>query len=131
VRRAVASGLVEHATRIALRTCSRWSERGECDARCVDEAVEPASTTRAIIDRAMKGKPCALCGKIIERTAFLDHYAAFLLPDHSTREWPQVAPERLQETARTHPPVCWDCHVAESFRRQFPELVTDRPWRRA
>jgi hypothetical protein len=131
VRRAVASGLVGHAPRLLLRTCSRWIERGECDALCVDEAAELASTTRAIVDRAIKGKPCAFCGKIIERTAFLDHYAAFLLPDHSTIEWPQVPPERLQETARTSPPVCWDCHVAEAFRRQFPELVTDRPWRRA
>ena len=23
-------------------------------------------------------------------------------------------------------PVCWDCHIAESFRREHPELVTDR-----
>jgi hypothetical protein len=130
LRRAVASGLVGQTPRILLRTCSRWSQRGTCDALCVDEAAEPASATRAIVDRAIKGRPCAFCGRIIERTAFLDHYPAFLQADHTTVEWPQVAPERLSETARTRPPVCWDCHVAETFRRQFPELVTDRPWRR-
>ena len=27
----------------------------------------------------------------------------------------------------THLPVCWNCHIAESFRREHPELVVDRP----
>jgi hypothetical protein len=26
----------------------------------------------------------------------------------------------------THRPVCWNCAVAEGFRRAHPELVTDR-----
>ena len=129
VRHAVASGLVEHAPAIRLRTCSRWNERGRCDEPCIQEAAEPASTTRQIVERALKGRACAFCGKKIERAAFLDHYAALLQPDLTTIEWPEVPPERLREALITHPPVCWDCHVAEAFRRQYPELVTDRPWR--
>jgi hypothetical protein len=27
-------------------------------------------------------------------------------------------------------PVCWSCHIAESFRRTHPELIVDRPWER-
>jgi len=23
---------------------------------------------------------------------------------------------------------CWNCHIAETFRRRFPDLVVDRPW---
>ena len=130
VQYAFASGLVGHAPQIRLRTCSQWCERGRCDERCVAEAAATDNTARAIVDRAIAGKLCAMCGKPIGRTAFLDHYAAFLQPDHSTIEWPQVPPEHLRETARTHPAVCWDCHAAESFRRQFPQLVTDRSWRR-
>ena len=131
VRHAVASGLVEFAPQIRLRTCSRWDERGRCDAPCLQEAADPASTTRAIVERALKGKACAFCGKKIERTAFLDHYAALLQPDLTTIEWPEVPPERLREALIRQRPVCWDCHVAEAFRRQYPELVTDRPGRRA
>jgi hypothetical protein len=131
VRHALASGLVEHAPRIRLQSCSRWNERGRCDGPCVEEAAAPASTTRAIVDRAIRGKSCAFCGKIIERTASLNHYAAFLLADRTTVEWPDVAPERLRETIAVSAPVCWDCHIAETFRRRYPELVTDRPWRRA
>ena len=112
---------------MSLRTCSRWSERGRCDGPCADEAAAAASSTRAIVDRAIRGKPCAFCGKSIERTAFLDHHAAFLLADRTTVEWPDVAPELLRETIASRAPVCWDCHIAETFRRRFPELVTDRP----
>jgi hypothetical protein len=131
VRHAVASGLLGPLPRIRLRTCSRWTERGRCDGPCADQAAAPASSTRALVDRAIRGKPCAFCGKIIERTAFLDHFAAFLLADGTTVEWPDVAPERLPGTIAASAPVCWDCHTAETFRRRFPELVTDRPWRRA
>ena len=131
VRHAVASGLAGPTPWIRLRTCSRWNARGRCDEPCADEAAAAASSTRAMVDRAMRGKSCAFCGKIIERTASLDHYAAFLLADRTTVEWPDVAPDRLRETIATSAPVCWDCHIAETFRRRFPELVTDRPWRRA
>jgi len=24
-------------------------------------------------------------------------------------------------------PVCWNCHVAETFRRLYPEMAADRP----
>jgi hypothetical protein len=26
----------------------------------------------------------------------------------------------------THKPVCWSCHVTQTFRREFPELVVYR-----
>jgi hypothetical protein len=142
VRHAVTSGFFGGAGRaflgwrppapdIRLRGCSRWSTRGRCDERCVWEAAEAGSTTRAIVERALIGKPCAFCGKRLERVAFLDHYAALLQPDRTTIEWPEIPAEHMRESLMTQPPVCWDCHVAETFRRQYPELVTDRPWRRA
>jgi hypothetical protein len=131
VRHAVASGLVEHAPHVRLLACSRWTGRGRCDERCVWEAADPGSTTRAMVERALTGKACVFCGKRIERVAFLDHYAALLQPDLSTIEWREIPAERLRESLTTCQPVCWDCHVTETFRRRFPELVTDRPWIRA
>jgi hypothetical protein len=79
----------------------------------------------------LTGTPCAFCRRPIVQTAFLDHYAALLQPDGTTVEWPAVAPERLRGALSTDPPVCWDCHIAETFRRLYPELVTDRPSRHA
>jgi hypothetical protein len=131
VRHAVRSGLGAHAPGLRLRACSRWSERGHCDELCVWEAADPGSTTQAIVERALAGKGCVFCGKRLERVAFLDHYAALLQPDRTTIEWPQIPVDRLRESLATQQPVCWDCHVAETFRRRYPELVTDRPWIRA
>jgi hypothetical protein len=48
-------------------------------------------------------------------------------PDGRTMEWGEVRVEDLPEVLRTHRPVCWNCHVAESFRRQYPDLVIDAP----
>jgi hypothetical protein len=131
VRHAVVSGLAAHAPDVRLRACSRWSERGRCDEACVWEAADPGSTTRAIVEHALIGKSCVFCGKRLERVSFLDHYAALLQSDRTTVEWPQIPAERLRESLIAPQPVCWDCHVAEVFRRKYPELVTDRPWPRA
>jgi hypothetical protein len=131
VRHAIASGLGEPVTRLRLRACSRWAERGRCDEPCVCEAAMPASTPRAIVDRLLKGKPCVFCRKPIEHVAFLGHYPALLQADGTTVAWPEVPLGRLQERLGTQPPVCWDCHITETFRRRYPELVTDRPWSRA
>jgi hypothetical protein len=30
------------------------------------------------------------------------------------------------ETMQTHLPVCWNCHIAQEFRREHSELVVDR-----
>jgi hypothetical protein len=130
LRHAIKTGLRRDAPCVRLSACSRWVERGRCDERCARQAADPASTPRAIVTRGMTGQPCSYCGRRIESVAFLDHYAAFLQPDGSTIEWPHVPPERLPETIAARPPVCWDCHIAETFRRTHPELVTDRPWPR-
>ncbi|MFZ0136552.1 MAG: hypothetical protein WAK89_05815, partial [Candidatus Sulfotelmatobacter sp.] len=49
-----------------------------------------------------------------------------LKADHQTIEWKELRPEQLPEVFSTHRPVCWNCHVAEKFRRLHPELVVDR-----
>jgi hypothetical protein len=131
VRHAIASGLGERAARLRLRACSRWTERGPCSEPCMCEAAAPASTPRAIVEETMKGQPCAFCRKPIEQVAFLDHYPALLQSDGTTIAWPDVPLERLRDSIQSQRPVCWNCHVTETFRRSYPELVTDRPWTRA
>jgi hypothetical protein len=48
-------------------------------------------------------------------------------PEGRTFGWGEVPAERLPEVLGTHLPVCWNCHIAETFRRQHAELVIDRP----
>jgi hypothetical protein len=131
VRHAVASGLDEQVAPLQLRACSRWPERGGCNEPCISEAAAPASTPRAIVESALKGEPCAFCRKPIDDVAFLGHYPALLQSDRTTIAWPDVPLDRLRDSLRSQRPVCWNCHVTETFRRRYPELVTDRPWTRA
>jgi len=51
-------------------------------------------------------------------------------PDRVTFEWKEIPAERVPEVIETHMPVCWNCHVAETFRRVHPELVLSRPSKR-
>ena len=129
VGHAVTTGLTEHAPTVRLRTCSRWAERGRCDEPCIAEAQELSSTTPALVERTLSGKPCAFCARPIARASYLDHHAALLDAGGLTTAWTDIPPELLRDALSTRSPVCWDCHIAETFRRTYPALVTDRPWR--
>jgi hypothetical protein len=131
VAHAIGTALVEHAPHVRLRACTRWPERGRCDEPCINDAADPAHTTRAIAARALAGRACVFCARPIEYASYLDHYAAVRRADGTTIEWRDIPSDRLSGSLRTGDPVCWNCHVTETFRRRFPELVTDRPWPRA
>jgi hypothetical protein len=47
-------------------------------------------------------------------------------PDSKTAEWKDFRPEQLPDVFSKYQPVCWNCHVTETFRRLRPELVVDR-----
>ena len=49
-----------------------------------------------------------------------------LLPDQSSTEWQEIPAERLPETLKTALPLCFGCHIANTMRREHPELVIDR-----
>jgi integrase len=48
-------------------------------------------------------------------------------PDRKTVQWSDLPAEKLPQVFETHRPVCWSCHIAQTFRRGHPELVVDRP----
>lgn len=126
VGHAVATAFIEDDPDVRLADCSRWAARGPCQQPCVKDARRPDATTRSVATRWYAGKACVYCGKPIASVQTLDHPVALLTPAGTTVEWPEIPPEQLPEALQTDWPVCWDCHVAESFRRQHPELVTDR-----
>ena len=114
------------AGHVRLAACSRWATRGCCDELCLFEASDSGSTVAAIASRWYAGKRCVYCRKRIIDEPFVAHHPAVLAPDGTTREWVDVEPDRLPDAFRTGRPVCWDCHIIETFRRQYPILVTDR-----
>jgi hypothetical protein len=123
---AVGAFLAEPTLR--LKECSRWPERQDCGQECLQQIeIGPANClVWNIVSQWYEGKSCALCHKPIGVLHHLDHAPALLGPDAKTAEWREFRPEQLPDVFATHHPVCWNCHVAETFRRLHPELVVDR-----
>lgn len=69
---------------------------------------------------------CSVCGVRLIDSEHGSHHVAFRGRDGISREWNQLSVEGLATALESSPPLCWDCHVAETFRREHPELVTDR-----
>lgn len=117
----------EHHLR--LRDCSRWPERAGCGEDCLSqvEADPDGCMVWNIVHNWYADKVCALCQKPFGNINWHDHRPGLIDADGNTVQWTEVPPETLREVFLTHQPVCWNCHVAESFRREHPELVTNRP----
>lgn len=125
--RAAIRSLVDTEPEARLAGCSRWPERAHCDEACLPQATSGEdSTVHHYVDRWFAGKQCVLCAKPIREVDFLNHHAALRDSTGHTHAWTDIAPERLPDLLPTMLPVCWDCHIAETFRRLHPELVVDR-----
>jgi hypothetical protein len=112
-----------------LSECSRWPEREACGQECLAQIQEApkACLVWTIINRWYEGQSCVYCQKPFGEIHWHDHPPALLNREHKTVQWNDIPAENLQEALGTSRPVCWSCHVAETFRREHAELVVDRP----
>jgi hypothetical protein len=78
------------------------------------------------VQQWFRGRGCAYCQQPIEEIHWHEHPPAVLSPEQKTMPWNEIAPEKLPEVFETHLPVCWSCHMAETFRREHPERVVER-----
>jgi len=111
-----------------LRDCTRWPERADCGQDClsqIEEAPQDCLVTKIVGDW-YEGRACVHCGRLFSHIEWHDHRPALRDPSGKTVQWHQVPAQSLPEVLRTHQPVCWTCHIQESFRAEHPELVTDR-----
>jgi hypothetical protein len=118
---------------LRLKSCSRWPEKRDCGQECLlqIELSPEECLLRNIIAKWYEDKSCVLCGKAFGEINWLDHKPAILDEKGKTLEWDEISPERVPAAMKTHMPVCWDCHVAETLRRIAPDLVTDREWKKS
>jgi len=124
---AAATALTSPSAEIRVAACSLWATGELCDQGCINEALAPDSTVERIVARWYDKKVCVYCAKPITARSF-GHRAALLDPRGMTREWSEVPADCLIESLSADLPVCWNCHVAETLRREHPDLITDRPW---
>jgi len=121
----------KHA-RIHLDQCSRWPERERCGQECLSQIENDLQgcSVWSIVQQWYRSRACAYCRQPIEKIHWHDHRPALLSPEKKTVQWSEIPAEKLPEAFETHLPVCWSCHIAETFRREHPERVVDRPWKR-
>jgi hypothetical protein len=112
-----------------LKSCSRWPERQDCGQECLAQivAAPEGCLVRAMLTAWYKDKSCVYCGKVFGELDWLEHKPALMSAKQVTLDWDDIAPEKLEEVLATHRPVCASCHVAETFRRLYPDLFIDRP----
>ncbi len=127
--RKAATGAVFGSTAFALTACSHWPERHDCGRQCLSEiqAAPIDCLVRTHLTKWYAGKTCALCLRPFGALDWTERHPALLAPGGRTLAWAAVDASRLDEILATHQPVCFDCHVAETFRRTHPELVLDNP----
>lgn len=116
-------------TDLRLRTCSRWPEMAGCDQACLSqvEATPRACALQTIVASWYDGKQCHFCARDIGPIVWHERPPALLMPDGTTSEWKSVAPQALPDIFASALPVCWTCSLVETFRREHPERVIERP----
>jgi len=129
--RAVAAALAGRH-HMELSSCSRWPERGDCGQECICQIVLGPDSHRVwtIASRWYEGKKCVYCHKQIEKVSHFDYSPALLDAERKTFEWDGIPTEKLPEALWGCLPVCWSCHMTETFLREHGDLVVMRNWKR-
>lgn len=83
------------------------------------------AATTAQLKRYFEGKACAACNRPIPPV----HAPRPGLLNSTTHEaiaWDDIPVGNLSATLDSHMPICPNCLITETFRRQYPELIVDR-----
>ncbi len=115
---------------LSLSECSRWPERRACGRECLAEIerAPEACLVRNIVTSWYAGKSCTVCHKPLDKIDWFERKPGFLDADGRARPWLDLRPEELPDVLAHEQPICFDCYVAATFRREHPELVVDNPW---
>ena len=117
-----------HPPNLRLSECSRWPERQGCGQECLGqiESAPEECLVSTIVNGWYAGKSCVYCQKPFGEIRWHDHPPALMNGEKKTVEWNEIPPENLPGVLATHWPVCWSCYIAETFRKEHPDLAVDR-----
>lgn len=124
----VACGPVDGQAVLRLKSCSRWPERHDCDQDCLSqiEASPEGTLMRNVVAAWYRDKRCFYCKRLIGEIAWDEAMPALHASDGTLREWKGISAAGVPAILETHEAVCWNCSLAEVFRREHAGLVTDR-----
>jgi hypothetical protein len=84
------------------------------------------TATTVQLKHHFEGKPCAACSRPISVHAGELRPGLLHAKTHDAIAWEDIPAANLSTTLESHVPICSNCLVIETFRRQHPELVVDR-----
>jgi hypothetical protein len=85
------------------------------------------AATTAQLKTFLEGKPCGDCGRPIAVVHAGDIRPGLLNPQtHEATGWADIVPANLPAMFESHVPICANCLVSHTFRREYPDLVVDR-----
>lgn len=115
-------------TDLRLEHCSRWPIKQDCGQDCLLQLdVAPDEClVRSVLEKWYRAKTCAFCKRPFEPITMIDHQPALLNPEGITVEWKRVSLTGVNEAMSSCLPVCWSCHIAQTFRREHADLVVER-----
>jgi hypothetical protein len=105
-----------------IERCTRWPEQAGCAEACLRqiEAAPVDCQLRTIVKKWYEGRSCSLCRAPIVVSSVFDGTCAVMAPDGRTRDWSDLTDEELARVLTVYEPVCWNCHMAATFRRVVP-----------
>jgi hypothetical protein len=127
-RRATLTSLIGRPD-IRLENCWRWPLQENCVQECLLQldVVADECLVRSVLSRWYRGKKCVFCERPFGELDLIDHQPALFTPEGVTVEWSQVAMPAVAEAIATYQPVCWNCHIAQTFYHEHPDLVVECP----
>ena len=125
----VARQAIYRTPSLKLDQCSRWPERASCGQECLAElkADPDQCLVWNMVDEWYTGKSCAYCQKPFNEIRWHERQPALLGPDRLLVQWNEVPAENLPQVFQNFLPVCWNCFIAEAFRRKNPRRVVIAP----
>ena len=128
----IQAGRAALGQRFELSGCSRWPERQSCGRECLAQIERaPADClVRTVVTKWYEGKTCSVCQKPLGEIDWIERKPGLVDSGGNARPWQDVPAEQLPQAMETDQPICFDCYVAATFRREHPELVLDNPWRK-
>jgi hypothetical protein len=127
IRHAALSSLLGQ-TDLRLGDCWRWPMKENCGQECLLQldVADDNCLVRSVLEKWYRDKHCAFCERPFEKIDLIDHKPALLNPNGVTIEWKQVPISEVTEAMATCLPICWNCQIAQEFRREHSDLVVDR-----
>ena len=115
-------------TDLRLEHCSRWPIKQDCGQDCLlqlDGAPDEC-LVRSVLEKWYRAKVCVFCKRPFEPIQLIDHKPGLLNSEGITVAWSRIPLAGVNEAMASCLPVCWNCHIAQTFRREHNDLVVER-----